>query len=357
MPTKNVLVKTISAWFQRNFSDAGTIGLIFTLIIGILAIEFFGKLLLPILISIVIAYLLASLVRLLKTWKVPNFAAVIIVYSLFIGLLVLFVFVILPALWDQLSNLVTEVPKAFSHSQQWAAKLIGKYPTIFSDTNLQHITVYMQQESMKVGQVVLQYSFAIIPNVIEIILYLILVPLLVFFFLKDRRQIIRWCRRFLPGEESLSQKVWLDVNDKIGAYVRGRVLEIIIVGIVTSLAFAFLRLQYAALLGALVGLSVIIPYIGAAIVTIPIVIIALMQWGVSAHFVYTMLAFATILFLDGYLLQPFLFSEAMDLHPVVIIVAVIFFGGIWGFWGVFFAIPLATLVDAVLRLWPRQNSL
>jgi putative permease len=59
---------------------------------------------------------------------------------------------------------------------------------------------------------------------------------------------------------------------------------------------------------------------------------------------------------DAVVLIPLLFSEVVNLHPVAIIVAILFFGGLWGFWGVFFAIPLATLVKAVLNAWPRQNS-
>jgi len=65
-----------------------------------------------------------------------------------------------------------------------------------------------------------------------------------------------------------------------------------------------------------------------------------------------MIAYGIIQALDGNLLVPLLFSEAVNLHPVTIIIAVILFGGLWGFWGVFFAIPLATLVKAILNAWP-----
>jgi len=116
-----------------------------------------------------------------------------------------------------------------------------------------------------------------------------------------------------------------------------------------------LDLEYAVLLGSLVGLSVIIPYVGAVAVTIPVVVIALLQWGVSAHFFYLLVAYAVIVVLDANVLVPWLFSEAMDLHPVVIILSVLIFGGIWGFWGIFFAIPLATVMDAVLRAWPDNK--
>ena len=132
--------------------------------------------------------------------------------------------------------------------------------------------------------------------------------------------------------------------------------EIIIVGIVTYIVFAFMGIRYAPLLGVLVGLSVVIPYIGAAAVTLPVALIAYFQWGFSNQFAYLMLAYGIIQALDGNLLVPWLFSEAVNLHPVAIIIAVLVFGGFWGVWGVFFAIPLATLVKAVLHAWPRREE-
>ena len=105
----------------------------------------------------------------------------------------------------------------------------------------------------------------------------------------------------------------------------------------------------------MVGLSVVIPYIGAAIVTLPVAMIAFFQWGWTNEFFYLMLAYGIIQALDGNVLVPLLFSEAVNLHPIAIIVAVLVFGGLWGFWGVFFAIPLATLIKAVMNAWPRAR--
>jgi putative permease len=71
---------------------------------------------------------------------------------------------------------------------------------------------------------------------------------------------------------------------------------------------------------------------------------------------YVLIAYTVIQTLDGVVLVPLLFSEAVNLHPVAIIVAILFFGGLWGFWGVFFAIPLATVVKAVIAAWPRSDD-
>ena len=134
-------------------------------------------------------------------------------------------------------------------------------------------------------------------------------------------------------------------------YLPGTAIEIIIIGAVSTVTFIFLDLNYAVLLGVLVGLSVLVPYVGATLVTLPVMLVALFQWGIGPEFGYVMLAYGIIQALDGNLLVPLLFSEAVNLHPVTIIIAVILFGGLWGFWGVFFAIPLATLVKALITAW------
>ena len=109
------------------------------------------------------------------------------------------------------------------------------------------------------------------------------------------------------------------------------------------------------LLGVLVGFSVLIPYIGAAAVTLPVAMVGLFQWGLAPDFWWLLVAYGIIQALDGNVLVPVLFSEAVNLHPVAIIVAVLVFGGLWGFWGIFFAIPLATLVKAVWNALPASE--
>jgi putative permease len=120
--------------------------------------------------------------------------------------------------------------------------------------------------------------------------------------------------------------------------------------------FSAFGLNYAMLLALVVGLSVIIPYIGASVVTVPVVLIAWFQWGWSPPFLWLTVAYLIIQALDGNVVVPLLFSAVVNLHPVAIIVAILIFGGIWGFWGVFFAIPLATVVQAILSAWPRPGA-
>ncbi|OGT25986.1 MAG: AI-2E family transporter [Gammaproteobacteria bacterium RIFCSPLOWO2_02_FULL_42_14] len=355
MSTSNPLLLSIAAWFRRNFSDPAAVGLFFTVVFIFLFLEFFGNFFLPVIISIVLAYLLLSVVRILDHWHVPHFLSVLLVFLVFIGLVIFGLVGILPVIVRELQNLAVEFPKAFTQGHQWISDLVERYPAIFSDAHFQQALTFLQNQFSHLGQFLLRHLWGLIPNIVTAVLYFILVPILLFFFLKDSAVIATWFSQYLPKNRSLVTKVWQSVNHKIGCYVRGRVIEMVVVGAVSVGLFAVLDLEYAVLLGSLVGLSVIIPYVGAVAVTIPVVVIALLQWGVSAHFFYLLVAYAVIVVLDANVLVPWLFSEAMDLHPVVIILSVLIFGGIWGFWGIFFAIPLATVMDAVLRAWPDNK--
>ncbi len=239
-----------------------------------------------------------------------------------------------------------------SAGQALLMRLPERYPEVISVAQVQEIIGVLRQEITLLGQTVLSLSLSSVVGLITVLVYLILMPLLVFFFLKDKQLIMDWVVGFLPSKRKFADAVWRDVDRQIANYVRGKFWEIVIVGATSFITFTFMGLQYAVLLGVLVGLSVIIPYIGAAVVTFPVLLIAWFQWGWGGDFIWLTAAYFIIQALDGNVLVPLLFSEAVNLHPVAIIVAILVFGGLWGLWGVFFAIPLATLVQALITAWP-----
>ena len=159
----------------------------------------------------------------------------------------------------------------------------------------------------------------------------------------------------LPKERGALEEVWADVKPQLGNYVKGKTIECLIVTVITYIGFIVFGLNYALLLAILVGISVFIPYIGMVIVTIPVVLIGISQFGFSSELFYMLLVYMIIQGLDGNLLVPLLYSEALSLHPVAVIAAVLIFGGIWGFWGLFFAIPLAALINSGVKMWTRRN--
>ena len=108
------------------------------------------------------------------------------------------------------------------------------------------------------------------------------------------------------------------------------------------------------LLSVFTGLSVILPYIGVTVMYLPVILISFFQWGVSAEMAYAVIAYSVIQLFDGNLLAPLLLSGVVNLHPVAVIIAILVFGGFWGIWGLFFAIPLATLVNAIIKAWIKR---
>lgn len=345
-------MKVIKKWFHRYFSDPQAVLLAILLLAGFTIVMTMSEMLAPLLVSVVIAYLLEGLIQGLKQWHIPRFVGVSVVYTAFVTLLVYIIVVLLPLISYQLKQLLKELPNMAIQGKQLLKDLPEQYPLI-SAKQVDVILNSIQSRMDEIGQNILSYSLASIPAVIALIVYSILVPLLVFFFLKDKDKIVNWLVGFLPKEHTVAEKVWTEMDAQMGKYVRGKVYEIFLVGTFTFFPFAYLGLNYASLLAVFVGISVIIPYVGAVVVTFPVVLVAYFQWGLEPYFFWAVGSYLIIQALDGNILVPLLFSEAVNLHPVAIIVAVLVFGGLWGVWGIFFAIPLATLVKALLSAWPR----
>ena len=349
------MFKVLRDWIQRYFSDEEAVVLAVLLALAFTAVLTLGGMLAPVLAGMVLAFLMQGLVNFLERLRIPSGAAVGAVFALFMGALGLFMLVLVPLLWHQLITLFNELPGMLAKWQSLLLLLPERYPHLVSDEQVLQAIEAARGEIGKFGQWALTFSLSSLPLLINIMIYFVLVPILVFFFLKDREMIGRWVSGYLPRERALLTRVGQEMNRQIANYIRGKVIEIIICGVVTYIAFVALGLNYAALLALLVGLSVVVPYVGAVVVTVPVTLIALFQWGWGDQFIYLMAVYGIIQTLDGNVLVPLLFSEAVNLHPVAIICAVLLFGGLWGFWGIFFAIPLATLFKAVLDAWPRRE--
>jgi putative permease len=349
-------MQILKDWFRRSFSNPQIVFLaVFVLtVLGIVLT--FGNMLTPVLASIVIAYLLEGIIVFFEQIGWARRITVPLVFMGFFFFAAALLLGVLPLLSRQVTELVQQLPSMLAHGQNSLLQLPERYPELVTGLQIEQLIEAIRKEIASFGQRILSWSLASVVGVMTLIVYLLLVPLLVFFFLKDKDLIINWFKSYLPQHRGIAGKVWRDVDRQIFNYVRGKFWEILIVWVFSFITFLLFDLNYAMLLSVLVGLSVIIPYIGASVVTIPVLLIAWFQWGWGADFLWLVIAYFTIQILDGNILVPVLFSEVVNLHPVAIIVAILIFGGLWGFWGVFFAIPLATLVQAILCAWPRHSS-
>ncbi|MGH1408558.1 MAG: AI-2E family transporter [Aeromonas sp.] len=350
------MLEVLKRWYQTRFSDPDAVTLFLLLVFCFTIIWLFGDLLAPLLVALVMAYLLEWPVARLQKAGLSRTLATSVILILFIAVAVASLLGLIPTLVSQGINLAKEAPAMLTHAQDYVRTLPDKYPELIDVSLVETVIDNIRQRILSGGEHLVSASLSSLVNVVAIMIYLILVPLMVFFMLKDKRVLMGNLRRFLPRNRTLVNRVWVEMNNQIINYIRGKVIEILIVGIATYVPFALMGLRYSVLLAVAVGFSVLIPYIGAAVVTVPVAMVALFQWGLTPEFAWLMVAYLVIQALDGNLLVPVLFSEAVNLHPVAIIIAVLVFGGLWGFWGVFFAIPLATLVKAVINAWPQREE-
>lgn len=343
------MVGLLKRWYEYYTERPEIMVLLFMLILGFVVVSTMGAVLAPVLASLVIAYIMLWAVSHLEQYGCCRQRAILGVYLGFLGLFLVLMLVCAPMLWQQLANMLEDLPTMVLRVKEVLYLLPERFPDFVSKNYIDHLSRDLLLGARSMMKDVLAASLVRIPILIMIVVYLVLVPVLVFFMVKDRDLLVRWFQKWLPQDRVLLVRVWHEVNQQLGNYIRGKVAQVFITGGISYVIFVLLQLKYAALLGFLVGLSVIVPYVGAALVTFPVLWVGLFQWGLGPQFYYLMAAYALIQAFDGNILVPLLFSEAVNLHPIAIIVSVLVFGGIWGFWGVFFAIPLATLANSVLN--------
>lgn len=350
------MLNVFKSWMERYFANEETVLLAVMFLATLLVFAVLGNVLAPMITAIVIAFLMQGTVLKMKAWGLPHTLSVTVAFLILVSLILLTLLYVLPTVWKQSQNLLRETPNMLKEGQSLLLLLPEKYPTLFSEAQVTELIQGLQSHMGQFGQYIFSFSLAQLPVLAGIAVYLVLVPILVFFFLKDADQILHWLSNLLPQERPVMSQIWKEMNQQIANYVRGKFIEIFIVTGVSVITFSLLGLNYALLIGVIVGLSVLVPYIGAVVVALPVAIIAFFQWGLSTELVYVLAAYTVIQALDGNILVPVLFSEAVNLHPVAIILSVFVFGGLWGFWGVFFAIPLATLFNAILNAWPTPEK-
>ena len=348
------MLEQINNFLKRIFSNEETIVFSFLIISILVFASLFGSVLSVFIISAVTAYLLVGLQKNIQKYNLSEFQALLITYMLFLITGILILVILIPILSQQLQLFIQDAPRLINGLVDFIVSIPASYPDLISSDQISSFFESFSSELTSITQNIVQGSLSGIQSTIEILIYIILFPILVYFFLFDRKEILDGLVKAIPGKTEMLSKVWVEMDVQLSNYVRGKALEIVIVAVASALIFTIFGLKYTALLAVLVGFSVLIPYIGAFLVTIPIAIVGFLQFGMSIEFGILMGLYLILQFIDGNLLVPIIFSSAVKLHPVVIILAVFIFGNMFGFWGVFFAIPIATFIKAVWNAWPSQ---
>lgn len=383
--------------FQRKICWAGLTSLAALAVVSAILIAgwsvvslcaYLKPVLTPIAIAAVLAYLLTPVVGLLCRWKLPRTWAVVVVFVLFSAGLALIGITVGPALAHQGSIFASKLP---SYSQKITALAKGSAGEIqrLSDLKAQ-TTVYrslledLSPENLKLHAIgyandtldwvqkelpaivtaagnFLQKSIGGVFGVLGFLLSLILVPVFLFFFLLESPSIGSNWSRYLPLRASPLKEEIVSLLNEINTYLihffRGQLLVSLIDGAVVGISlFLFLRLDFSFLIGLMVGILCLIPYLGMALCLIPAMLIAVAQYGDVMHPVWVLVIFTLAHNLDGIFISPKVIGESVGLHPMTVIISVfawtIILGGLLG---ALLAVPLTATIKVVLRryFWDR----
>lgn len=336
--------------YLRRLQDPQVAALIAALLVGSLVLFFFSAALAPYFTSVVVAYLMEGMIRNLQRIYFPRLLAVLVVFSLFLLLLTLLLFVLLPTLAGELARVSNEIPRATEMLKQLLRQLAESASGYVNSEFAENMLLRLVEASQELVGKSVPLLLKGVPGLISIVLYLVLVPFLVFFFVKDKDVLLAAFSRYLPQERGLLNRVLAEVNAGVGGYIRGKFWEMLLLGSTSYTAFLFIGFQYAFLVSALTALSVLIPFLGLAVVTLPVIVLGIFQWGLTWEATHPLIIYSILQLIDGNIVAPMILGETVQLHPTTIMLAVLLFGSLWGIVGVFFAVPLVVLVKSVLEI-------
>ncbi|MEL0115936.1 MAG: AI-2E family transporter, partial [Gammaproteobacteria bacterium] len=189
--------------FKKIFSNEETIIFSFALLIFFIVISFFGSVLTPFIISIIVAYLLVGMQKKIQSYNISEKVSLVITFSIFIVTGATLVIWLVPLLYTQLQAFVLDVPNLINNFRDFISELPSKFPDLVSSDQ---ITIFFQavsEEISAIAQNIVKTSISSIQSAITVLLYIILFPILVYFFLFDRKNIIDGCLKVIPGRRKM----------------------------------------------------------------------------------------------------------------------------------------------------------
>lgn len=297
------------------------------------------------LLAFVIAYLLDPFVLHLERRKLPRVYALTVLYVILGVFSVFFIVFLVPLLSMRWESLVRDLPHYMQKVKEIAQNLEGRFEPAYATDEwrwlFSHLVGSIDDLLSRIGS----GMYAAVAKVVFNLLNLILAPILVFFMLYYKQAVIAGTIAWLPTEKrDTILNVGREINASIDGYIRGQFIVSLIVAILATMTLIFLGVDFALFNGMFAGLASVLPFIGVILATLPPLFFAYVKFQSGLLIFKVIAAFALIYFLEGYLIKPIVFKGAMDLNPLVTIVAVMAFGEMMGFWGILLAIPIAAAV-------------
>jgi predicted PurR-regulated permease PerM len=304
----------------------------------------------PLILAGIVAYLVSPTVDIGERRGLPRWASIAIVYVLIGGLIALSVGVLVPILIDQgnelkdkVQQLWPQLPALIHQAQMWIQQKIPASRSLLADFKLDERAITTVQEwATEFIAAAPAYISGALTNVVNILSYFVMVPFIAFFLIRDGRQFKRGLVQLVPNryfETTLS--IISKIEDQVGRYIRGLLLEASAIGIMSSIGLIIVGLNGAVLIGLVAGIANMIPYLGPIIGTTVGLIVALSTGG---SVLGVIIVFASVQFIDNWVFQPVVMSRSVSMHPLLVFLAVVFGGSYGGLLGMVLAVPLVGAV-------------
>ena len=319
----------------------------FVLIIGAAAFWLLGQIgqiVKLVVIAALLAYMLDPVVGRFEAYGVGRTLATIVVFIIIGGLIYLLVSLALPHVTSELKAFRAGISagKAASIIHDLEATLIER----FSFLGLEDLDLVgkLQSYSRRAANEV--YGFFL--NAMTVLWNLIIIPFIMFFFLKDGRGFIKNFVSLVPNRYfEMALSLIHKTDRQLGGYIRGQFMDSAIIGGLTVIALWVLGVKYFLLLGVILGISNLVPFIGPIVGSIPAIVVALIETGDPYKAFIVFLAMVLVQIVDNGVVKPVVVARMVSLHPVVIIMAVIIGGKLFGIIGMIVSVPVTGIVKLV----------
>jgi len=304
---------------------------------------------LPILISLIVMFLLDPMVQFFEGEKISRTASIFIVYALIFSISLLILLLIGPPNWKgMVQALKADFPRYISRALEYLNSLLA-----VAQQHLPFIKNYDIAERIREWA---QATFELVlmqtpKSAMRIGSLFLLVPLFSFFFLRDSRRIMRGLISLTPNRYfEMALDIYDHVSWQLAHFIRGRILEALIIGIVVWLGLSLTDIRYAPILGIIAGVTNLLPYIGPIIGMIPGLVIALVDLGMGGQFWWIFCVYLLIaqIILDNFILIPILISRVSNLHPLLVILAIVMGGKLYGVLGMIIGVPIASIINIII---------
>ncbi|MBW2503037.1 MAG: AI-2E family transporter [Deltaproteobacteria bacterium] len=302
---------------------------------------------LPLLLSLVLTFLLEPIVAQLEK-LFSRSGSILIVYLLMLGLLTLSALWLLPHWQSFIGNLGTDFPRYTTILTGYLRELLEGLHNRFPVIESYNLPIKFRGWA---EQLLAAFLTSTPQSALRIGGLMIIVPLFTFFLLRDGRKIRRACVALAPNRHyEMVHDLSFLISKQLAEFIRGRVLEAIIIGIVVTAGLSLTDMRYAPMFGIFAGVTNLIPYIGPIIGMVPGILIAFVDFGASAQFWWIVILYVIIaqVIIDNFILIPILISRVSNLHPLWVFFAIIVGGKIYGVIGMIIGVPIVSIVKIIL---------